>query len=313
MSDRIPNFRSINGEGQPRIILRKVADFWTSFGTLTFGATSVTEAKGGTVSITGSNAANNTLTVGIGHGFVVGYRVEVAGTSGYTPDINREHTVTATDATTITIDTDFTVAGTGGTVRRVPDYRSIRAGMRIVAYDGRTPLPDLECYARITAVDNVNKILTFSGGWVGGTPDLGPFSVNGYVVDLPFSQGIEQVFAPEQLIHSIFRKRLKSKFFGYNYGVTIAYDRWIAADTLYALTPVLNAAETDEIVVVPHIDKPGYNYAVVWDGAIQVRPFGIAGGHAGVAFQFRGKALVQFPSNPSGYGFNYAYNYGVQK
>jgi hypothetical protein len=243
-----------------------------------------------------------------------GDRIRIAGHVDSVPDINGDHTVAkVVDSDTVKIDVDITTIGAGGTATQIPGFWRVRAGMRVVATVPRVGKPDLEVYGRITAVDNANGILTVDE-WIGGTPDASStYAVNGWVIDLPYSQKVRQEFAPEQVVHSLWRKRLDSRFYGYNYRCLVNYDQWIDADTLFYMRHALNPAEDDELVIVPYVDKPGYNYAVIFDDAMALELFGKGGGHGGFALTFRGKHLVSFPVSGEGYGWNYGYEYGIGK
>lgn len=72
------------------------------------------------ISVTSSSVANpSVITTATAHGYVTGDKVNIAGHTGSTPDINGNHTVTVTDSTHFTIPVNVTVGGTGGTVVRI--------------------------------------------------------------------------------------------------------------------------------------------------------------------------------------------------
>lgn len=203
--------------------------------------------------------------------------------------------------------TATTVSETG-----TPALSAIRAGMRIVSTVTRSSLPPLEVYARVVSVNDTTDVITVAE-WVGGTPtDTNAFTVNGWVIDLPYCQSLVEEFEPDQLIHNLYRSRRSAKFFGWQYSARLDYAAWISADTLIDAGVIFNLEEDDELVLVPRVDKPGYNYRVLYDGPIPISRFGKAAGHKGVVLPFRGTANVPWPIPQSGYGFEYSYDYGTQ-
>lgn len=310
-------FRTVNGEGRPRIIIRKAASSWTSGTGTTYTSTTVREAKGSTVNISSSNASEDSVTFATNHGLLLGERFEIAGHTS-TPDINGERSVIAVSSPTkVVIDLNITSGGGAtGTGRKVPDYRRVSAGMRVTGIVVRGGgLPTLPVYGRITIVtSNISdayKQLTVAE-WVGGTPtDAQVYNVNGYVVDLPYCQKLTETFTAEQLVHPLWRKRLASEFVGWNYGAMLDYSQHIKADTIINLRAMLRMTNTDEIVLVPRVDQPQFQYPVIYDTPIAMSLFGKAGGHSKIIFGFKGKYLMPFPIVTTGYGYNYAKLYGT--
>jgi len=193
-----------------------------------------------------------------------------------------------------------------------PSLKAVRAGMRIRSSVTRTGLPDLEVYARITAVNDTSDLITVAE-WIGGTPSAAAvFVVDGYVIDLPYCQGLTETFTPDQLIHNLWRSRKSSLFYGWQYSAVLDYSAWIAADTLIDMYPALNLSGTDKIILIPRVDKPGNSYNVIYEGGISIARFGAGAGHKGVQFGFSGKENVAWPIPQSGYGFQYGYTYGTQ-
>jgi hypothetical protein len=312
MSEQRPAFRTINGEGLPGIRIRKPADAWDSVFTATFTDTSVVEASGSTVNIS-SSAAGGIINTATAHGASVGWRIRIAGHTGSTPDINGDwYVAQVLSGTQLRIDCNITVGGgASGTVKRIPDFSRVQAGMVVIGLVTRTP--DLEVYGKVTAVDQANLTLEIGNGWVGGTPTTGrPYSINGWFIDLPRCQNLTEEFTPDILVHGLWRGRKDSTFYGYGYRAVLDYSQYLSADTLYLLKNLLHPTAGDAVVLIPRRDKPGYEYNVYVDEeALTLELFGRAGGHRGFKLVFLGRELVDFPLNASGYGFNYAIAYGT--
>lgn len=308
----IPTFRSVYGEGKPRLILTRDTNQWTSIYGTTYTATTVTEAMASTVAINSSTAATSKVTFGSAHGLSQGDRVLIASHTDTTPSLNAEWTVSQIDSSTeIRIAAVWTGNGSSGTGRKVPNFERVAAGMRVAVAKSRAGQPTLAVYGRITAVDRTNKIITVDQ-WVGGTPETNDvFAVNGFVVDLPLTQKMQQRFAPIQIVHDLYRNNRASKFFGYEYSCTLDYSVYLSADDLFTLNRVLNVQEDDQLTIVPHVDKIGYEYNVLLDSEIPIGLFGLAGGHRDFVLVFKGKQPYSFPTGASGYGFGYALTYGT--
>lgn len=209
----------------------------------------------------------------------------------------------STGATTYT-STTATEAGS-------PSLKAVRAGMRIRSAVTRSGYPDLEVYARVTAVNDETDVITVQE-WIGGTPtDDKAFVVDGYVVDLPYCYGLVETFTPDQMIHRLFRSRRASRFHGWGYRAQLDYAAWISADTLIDMEHALNISEGDSLILVPRVDKPGNNYNVIYDGDISIQRYGRGPGHRGPVFSFLGMENVAWPIPTQGYGYNYSYDYGT--
>jgi hypothetical protein len=240
MSEARALYRSINGEGRPRVLVEEPTDFYTSTSNTQFHPTYVYE--------------------------------------------------------------------TGGSV----DYSKIIPGMRIVAVEERSGQGDLVVWGRITVVSDATDRL-YVDEWMNGFPtDGSQFVVNGWVVDFPHCQKLSQTFDPEQLVHKLWRGRKASKFYGYHYTMTMDYSTHISADAIYAAGRVFNHKETDDLILIPHRDKPAVQYRVTWAGPLDIANFGIGGGHQDVVIKLQGKELVPFPADGTGYGFKYGTSYGTR-
>lgn len=210
-------------------------------------------------------------------------------------------------STTGTTYTSNTVVETGS-----PSFSMIRAGMRVSSYQTRSGKPDLLVYGKITAVNDTTDTITVSE-WVGGMPTNGKaFAVDGWVIDLPYCYALLETFKPDLLIHNLYRSRKVAKLFGWEYSATLDYSKHISADTLINLDPALNMGETDELILIPRVDKPGNCYRVIYGGAVNIQRYGLGDGHSGVVLAFAGCENVAWPIPTAGYGFQYAAVYGTQ-
>lgn len=310
-----PSTVSISGTGLPRLIAVKAAKFYTSVGATTYTSTTVTEADGAATAISfsaNSGTAEIQVITITPHGLVAKDWTTIAGHVS-TPDINGDRRVLAvlTNFTfIINVGSQFGVpGGTTGTVKRIPKFpgRNIVARMRVsnLASGFAGGLK----YGKVTAV--AASVLTVDA-WRGGTPTNGDvFVVDGWIVDLPRCQSLNETFEPDQLVHNLFRSRKETKFFGYKYRCVLDYSRYIMADTLIDLREQLNLKEDDRLVLIPRADKPNFQYNVYLAEPINLALFGKSAGHKGVTFVLQGKENVNFPTL-SGYGFGYGTNYGTQ-
>lgn len=306
--------RTINGEGKPRILVTKPQHTWASFGTTTYSATTATEAMGATGAITSSSNVTDAI-YQVGHGFATGDRIRIAGHSGSTPDLNGDWTVAQViDADHYDVGRVITTGGTGGTARKLPDFTGIRAGMRIVASTTRSGYAAKIVYGRITSVDRTNFVITLAEGWVGGIPTNGnSYQVNGYVVDLPYCFELTEIFVPDQELHELWRGRVEvAEWFGWGYRAALDYSKHIRVDALQAMRPILNRGKGDGLILIPHVDKPQYNYGVIYDGEIALSRYGVSGGHRKFALGFRGTQLVAtWPmSGNTGWGHAWGRTFG---
>ena len=72
------------------------------------------------IAISSADIGNpGTLHLAAAHNMRTGDTAQIAGTTGYTPDINGEHTITVVDADSFTIPVNVTATGTGGTSQHV--------------------------------------------------------------------------------------------------------------------------------------------------------------------------------------------------
>jgi len=309
-----PTFQHISGSGKPRILVLKAKRAWDSLGATTYTVTTATEAEGTSFTIVSSSTVNDSIVTSVANTFTVGMRINVAGHTGSVPDINGKRTVLQILSTTeAKIDVDITTGGTGGTARQTPDFRLVRVGMRIASRLVTAGSSDREVYAKVKTVDDILNVITISDdGWVYGQPTNGQaFSVDGWVIDLPYSEELLETFSPDLLEHNLYRSRIVSKFFGWKYRASVDYSTRILADTLIDMEPALNIERDDKIVLIPRADKPGYNYNCVYGGDISVARYGQSPGHKGFIVSFKGTENVAWPIPRSGYGFQTGEAYGI--
>lgn len=314
----IPTIPIITGKGKPRLMLivETGTEPYTTVGTTTFTSTTMTEAEGSSANISSSSTANPTvITTATNHGLSAGQYVVIAGHTS-TPDINGKWKVERiVSVTQFTIAANVTAGGgAAGTVKRTPAFlaRGIAPNMRLRSGVVSGSLTET-AYARITAVDDTNNILTVDS-WVGGTPTGGQIGViDGWVADLPRCQALKESFTPDQIVHAIYRAKKSVKRYGYSYACTMDYSKYVSGDTLLLLQAMLSPKKNDRLVVVPRVDSPEYQYNVFITNTIELELYGQGLGHRGFQIQLQGtEPLAAFPMISSGYGFGYGQSYGDQ-
>ncbi len=171
--------------------------------------------------------------------------------------------------------------------------------------------PGYPTYAKVTAIDTATNTLTVDG-WTNGTPTNGEaLLLNGWVADLPRTQETTEEFSPDVLIHRLYRSKRQSKHYGWLYRCILDYSRYISADTLLLLRPILAASPTDEMILIPRRDQPTFQFPVYFAEPIALSLFGRSPGYRKPVLVLDGKyPLASWPMI-SGYGMNYATNYGT--
>lgn len=314
---KIPAVTTINGEGKPRVILDLDQDIYNSKGTTTYTATSVSEADGSTVAISSvSYGAGQAFVINTGavHGLALGDFIEIFGNTGSVPDINGVYEVQKiVDTDTIHIDLQVTSATNTGSIKRVPAYdqRPIEVDQYITALMTDSGIDEV-VYAKVTEV--LPSVISVDE-WVGGTPTNGKvFAIAGWVADLPFCQRLVETFTPDNETHEIYRSRVDNELFGYKYQAVLDYAKFVTGDTLLSLKHHLDSAQDGQILLIPRVDTPEFNYPVFIADPISLEIFftGSTGrGHKGFTLVFRGNEPVTEFAMLDGYGINYGDNYGV--
>jgi hypothetical protein len=309
----IPTISTITGIGKPRLLLLKASgkEYYSSLGTTTYTANSVSEADGASATITTSSVANPTLITTSGaHGLTTAHWAKIAGHSGSTPSLNGDWKVESVPlTTTLKIAANVTVGGSGGTIVRTPAFllRTILPGMRVRGTVVTGSLTETT-YAKILSISG-NTITV--DAWTKGTPTDGQvFYVDGWVADLPRGQRLKQTFIPDKIVHNIYRSKKSSKHYGYLYRAELDYSRYISGDTLLLMMRHLNMTQDDRLVFIPYVDAPN-EYNVMMNDPIDLELFGQGLGHRGVTLVFTGTEGVSgLPMSGTGYGYFYATNYG---
>ncbi len=166
-------------------------------------------------------------------------------------------------------------------------------------------------YAKITAVNQTTNTITVDE-WTNGTPTNNQALVlKGWIADLPRTQEMTEEFSPDILVHNVWRSRKITKHYGWFYRCTLDYSRYIAADTLLDLKPMLAMRTTDELILIPRRDAPEFQYPVYFGSSVSISRFGRSPGYRKGAFVFEGKYPLSSWPLIDGYGTNYANNYGT--
>lgn len=289
--------------------------------------------------IVASSVANpSVLTTLMPHKMVSGMRIRIIGHAGSTPDINdTPYTITVTGEKTFTIPVNVTVAGAGGmfealsafyessgttaytatgiTETGAPAYTSVMLGMRVSSFRTVSGL-DYPTFAKVTG--KAAGALTVDA-WTNGTPTAAKrFLVDGWVADLPRCQEMTQRCDPDDLLHELFAGDAGTidevKHRGYKYYLRLDYSKYISADTLISMRDFLSATKKDMLIVIPHADKPQFQYRVRFVDPIELSRYGKSPGYKKPIFSFKSlENLPGFPieNNRGGYGTGYATNYGV--
>jgi hypothetical protein len=207
-----------------------------------------------------------------------------------------------------------TVAFTATTVSETgsPSLSQIRVNMRVRGIV--TGTPDKVSFGKVAAVDDTNDIITVDA-WTNGTPSAAnKFTVEGWIIDLPYCNELTERFEPDYLTHELYRgdkgAKIDTLFRGWKYVCTLDYSRYISADTILSMRKALGPAKDKAITLIPHADQPGFNYEVLYDAAVDVSRYGISPGYRKPVFVFR--CVENIPSWPliDGYGMEYGTDYG---
>lgn len=198
-----------------------------------------------------------------------------------------------------------TFAATSLTIAGTVDLSAVQVGMRVHAmYVSGAIMYD--CYAKITAVNDSTDVITVDA-WYPTTPTNAQTAyVNGYIVDLPYCYRLSETYTPDVRVHPLYRSRVAVKHYGWKYRAMLDYSVHISADALLNAGPIMALSEGDSLLLIPHVDEPGYCYNVYHAADVSMARFGKAGGYSGFAFVFQGTENVPWPVPRSGYGFSYS-------
>jgi len=309
-----PTVRVINGSGKPRLMVVQKTPFYQSVGTTTYDAVSVTEAESGSKAIASSSVANPSVIAATAHGKLQGQWIRISGHIGSVPDINGKWLVLdVPDVDHLTIGANVTTGGTGGTLITTPAFaqRGFGVGRRIAVEPSPTSADRLR-YGKIVGIDDALNKLTVDA-WIGGTPSNGAqFKSDGWIADLPFTknEGLTERFAPLVLVHPVWEDRKLTKHRGFDYECVLDYAEGFYGDLLLLLRPHLNMGREDRLVLIPHVDQPGFSYNVYFAEKLELGQFGLGIAHKKMVLVFAGKEKVSSFPIIAGYGSNYANDYG---
>lgn len=310
-----PDLLVINGSGRPRIIA-EVDTVYTSKGSLTYTANSVTEADGASYNIIGVTAnANGNVDVEYNDSdkYAVGDYVVISGVTGGSPNINGTHQVIMIPSSTkVQIELTYVSAGTGGTIHRSGDaeLNGAEVGLKIQSVFTDDNSVQEETFGRIIDI-NGNTITV--DGWTAGTPsNTDAFSFTGYVVDLPYCNEMTEFLTSDTLVHNLYRSRKKTKERGFFYKCQLDYSKRVYGDMLVDMQRILDVSQHVNLILVPRADVPGFNYNVFLDPqtAVQLSMIGKGRAHKKIVFVFIGKETINSFPISLGYGDNYGTNYG---
>ena len=203
---------------------------------------------------------------------------------------------------TITVSADLTSAG-------------ILAGHRISSYQTNSGQPDKFTWAKVLSIVCGATTTITVDGWTNGVPSNGQlFTVDGFVMDLPWCYEMTETFDPDVLVHSLWRQdsgtKDDPKFRGWKYQCDLDYSQYTRPEDIIALRPALGMGPNDYLLLMPHVDQSGFNYRVYYAGAVKISRFGLTPGYKQLVLSF--KATENLPSWPliDGYGMCYGSSYG---
>lgn len=202
----------------------------------------------------------------------------------------------------------------------VADYLAIDSLSRVIQIGMAlrsqvTGTPNTDTFGKVLSVNTATDTLTIDS-WTLGTPTNGnALLVDGWIIDLPRTQGLNEQFLVNQVLHGIFRGKKASRQYGWNYTCTLDYSAAVAADVVSSLYQVLSIGPTDNLILIPRADQPQFQYNVYFtQDPLNLMKFSLqAGFYKGLKLILAAKDLVaSFPVFSSGYGFGYGTNYGVE-
>jgi hypothetical protein len=210
---------------------------------------------------------------------------------------------TSSGATTFTA-TSVTEAGTPALVSS-----GVRVNQRVTSFKVIAGQPDKPVYAKITAIDDSTDTITVDS-WIGGTPtDAQVITVDGYIADLPTPENLKESFAPDYLIHKLYRGRKDSIFYGWDYTCEIDYSTNVFGDVLILLKHHFTKEDNKRLILIPRNNNPEFQYNVIYNGAIELSKS--RDGYKGFRLSFIGTELQPSLQMYGGYGTNYATNFGT--
>jgi len=194
---------------------------------------------------------------------------------------------------------------------------SIKVGMRIRALKTNAGFAGTLSYAKILSIDAGTKTLTIDE-WIGGTPTNGEkYVIDGWIADLPRCEELKEIFEPDNLIHPLYKSRLKVKSFGWKYSAKLNYSTFLSPDVAFDMKEIVTFAisgSNENVQFIPRKEKYGIVYDVFFSDALEAILHQTQKGHKGVVFGLQGKSNVATPPFFSfgGYGTGYGQLYGTQ-
>jgi len=218
---------------------------------------------------------------------------------------NTSYTAGGTTTFTVTTATDSTM----------PNPAGIRVNSRISSFVVIGGQPNKPTYGRVISVDDAGKTVTVDG-WTAGTPtNAQVWTIDGWVLDLPYCYDLTERFEPDNLIHALYGGDqgdiLDTLFRGWKYQCALDYSRYMSGDTLLLLAPAFRRDTQKALILIPHVDAQQFQYNVFFSGSIDLSRFGKTPGHKKPVFVFQGKENLASWPIMAAYGTGYATNYGV--
>ena len=210
---------------------------------------------------------------------------------------------TSSGATTFTA-TSVVEAGTPALVDG-----GVKVNQRITSFKVISGQPDKPVWAKITAVDDATDTITVDS-WIGGTPtDAQTIIVDGWIADLPTSERLQETYAPDYLIHKIWRGKKDSIFYGWEYKCEIDYSTNVFGDVLMSLQHHFTKESNKRMILIPRVNNPELQHNVIYEGEIEL--IKSRNGYKGFKLNYVGTELEASLQMYSGYGTAYATNYGI--
>jgi len=311
-----PTIPIMNGDGKPRLIVKYDTPIVTTREATTFTSTTMTEADGASKTIELTTVASGKgLVVKItGHGYYQGDWVRISGNTSSTPSINGDHEIMAiVDANNFVIDTICSASSDDGSCKRIPAFTSkaIEQNMRLTSLINTG---DMDEFAYGKVVDVSASTITVDE-WINGTPTNGKVAtIDGFVADLPYCKKLTETFTPEVLVHKIYKARRVTKNYGFTYKARLDYSQLITGDTMLLLKQHFTVKDGAQVVLIPRVDTPEYQYNVYLSDPVDTSIFfsnGEGRGHRDMIFVFQGKDLLpDLPIRSSGWGYGWGKLWG---
>ena len=209
----------------------------------------------------------------------------------------------ATTTFTATTATDAALTGAAG----------IRANARISSFVIISGQPSKPTFAKVLSVAGTTVTVD---AWTQGVPTNGQtWTIDGWVIDLPYCYDMTERFEPDNLVHTLYNgdngSIMDVKFRGWKYQCTLDYALYVSGDVILSLAPAFRRDTLKTMVLIPHADQPQYQYNVYHGAPIELARFGKNLGHRKPVLVFIGKENVASWPVINGFGMNYATVYGT--